>query len=125
MELGDAAAGFMGLTMAWLLYVPSRRPSPRELAAREDGVFGVFRAGLGLDALYTTCVAWPYRALSGVLWRRVDRGLVDGSLTGLGGLFAWASERARPLATGSLSLYLSLLAVGLALLLGFLAAWAR
>jgi len=124
-EMGDAAAGFMGLTMAWLLYAPSRRPSPRQLAAREDGVFGVFRAGLGLDALYTTCFAWPYRALSGVLWRGVDRGLVDGALTGLGGLFARASERARPLATGSLSLYLSLLAAGLALLLGFLAAWAR
>ncbi|GFK92454.1 NADH-quinone oxidoreductase subunit L [Fundidesulfovibrio magnetotacticus] len=124
-EAGDAAAGIMGLVMAWLLYAPARRPSPRALAAREDGVFGVFRGGLGLDAFYNACFAAPYRALSGALWKGVDRGLVDGALAGLAGLFAWGSERARPLATGRLSLYLSLLAAGLALLLGFLAAWAR
>ena len=121
-ELIDLAAGFGGLALAWFFYAPKRRPAPQILVTREDGMLGVFRSGLGLDALYNAVFARPYRALSGVLWKGVDAGLIDGAAMGSGKMFAYASELARPLATGRISLYLIMLAAGLAALLAALAA---
>ena len=121
-ELIDLAAGFGGLALAWFFYAPKRRPDPQILVAREDGMLGVFRSGLGLDALYNAVFARPYRALSGVLWKGVDAGLIDGAVMGSGRMFAYASELVRPLATGRISLYLIMLAAGLAALLAALAA---
>ena len=120
-ELVDLGAGFGGLGLAWLFYAPKRRPSAKPLIAREDNVLGVFRSGLGLDALYRVVFANPYQALAGALWREVDSGIVDGAAMGSGRLFAWASETARPWATGKLTLYLTVLAMGLAVLLATLA----
>lgn len=121
-ELIDLAAGFGGLALAWFFYAPKRRPDPQILVAREDGMLGVFRSGLGLDALYNAVFARPYRAFSGVLWKGVDAGLIDGAVMGSGRIFAYASELVRPLATGRISLYLIMLAAGLAALLAALAA---
>jgi NADH-quinone oxidoreductase subunit L len=120
-EVIDVAAGLGGLMLAWLLYSPKRRPAPAALVAREDGALGFGRGGLGLDALYNAVFARPYQALSGVIWKGVDNAVVDGCAMGLGRAFAAFSEAVRPLCTGRLSLYLTLLASGLAVILAVLA----
>ncbi|WP_243361433.1 NADH-quinone oxidoreductase subunit L [Fundidesulfovibrio terrae] len=120
-ELVDLAAGLLGFGLAWLLYAPSRRPAPAALIAREDGPLSVFRGGLGLDALYRAVFARPYQALATVIWKGVDWGVVDGAAMGSGRVFAWASERVRPLSNGKLTLYLTMLVAGLAVLAAVLA----
>jgi len=124
-ELIDLAAGVAGFALAWLLYAPGRRPGAAALIAREDNVFGVFRGGLGLDALYRTVFARPYRALSVELWKGVDAAMIDGAAMGSGRLLAFASGLVRPLCTGKLSLYLALLVAGLTVILAVLAMGAR
>jgi NADH-quinone oxidoreductase subunit L len=120
-EFVDMAAGLIGFGLAWLLYAPSRRPSPASLVAREDGPLGVFRGGLGLDALYRAVFARPYQALATVIWKGVDWGVVDAAAMGSGRVFAWASQRVRPLSNGKLTLYLTMLVAGLAVLAAVLA----
>jgi NADH-quinone oxidoreductase subunit L len=120
-EFVDMAAGLIGFALAWLLYAPSRRPSPTSLIAREDGPLGVFRGGLGLDALYRAVFARPYQALATVIWKGVDWGVVDATAMGSGRVFAWASQRVRPLSNGKLTLYLTMLVAGLAVLAAVLA----
>jgi NADH-quinone oxidoreductase subunit L len=124
-ELIDLAAGLLGLGLAWLLYSPARRPGVQALIAREDGPLGMFRGGLGLDALYRAVFVKPYQALSGIIWKGVDQGVVDGAAMGSGRLFAWASDVVRPWATGKVTLYLTMLVTGLALLLAVLAGGIR
>jgi NADH-quinone oxidoreductase subunit L len=124
-ELIDLGAGLLGLGLAWLLYSPARRPGAQALIAREDGPLGVFRGGLGLDALYRAVFVKPYQALSTVIWKGVDQGVVDGAVMGSGRLFAWASDAVRPWATGKVTLYLTMLVTGLALLLAVLAGGIR
>ena len=124
-ELIDLAAGVIGFALAWLLYSPGLRPNAPALIDREDGVFGVFRGGLGLDALYRAVFARPYQALSRVLWKGVDSGMIDGTATGSGRLLAFASGLVRPLSTGKLSLYLTMLVAGLTVILAVLAMGAR
>jgi len=120
-EIIDIAAGLLGFAAAWLLYAPSRRPSAEKLVAREDNVLGITRSGFGLDTLYRVLFVRPYQALSGALWKGVDGGMVDGLVMGSGSLFQWASFKVRPFATGRLTLYLTMLVAGLALLAAVLA----
>jgi NADH-quinone oxidoreductase subunit L len=124
-ELIDLAAGIIGFALAWLLYAPGRRSGAAALVSREDNVFGVFRGGLGLDALYRAVFARPYRALSVALWKGVDAAMIDGAAMGSGRLLAFASGLVRPLCTGKLSLYLTLLMAGLTVILAVLAMGAR
>jgi len=124
-ELIDLGAGIFGFALAWLLYAPSRRPGVQALVSREDGPLGMFRGGLGLDALYRMVFAKPYQALSGVLWKGVDWGMVDGAVMGAGSAFAWASRMVRPLANGKLTVYLTMLVAGLAVLAAVLAGGMR
>ena len=120
-ELIDLAAGVIGFILAWLFYAPKRRPEASALIAREDGVLGVLRGGLGLDALYRVLFAKPYRALARMFWKGVDNALIDGAAMGSGRIMAWGADIVRPLSTGRLSLYLTVLAAGLAMLLTVLA----
>jgi len=120
-EIIDLGAGVAGFSLAWLLYAPGRRPAAAALTHREDGVFGVTRGGLGLDALYRFVFAKPYRALSRILWKGVDNGLIDGAVMGSGRVMALGSATVRPLSTGKRSLYLAVLAGTLALILVALA----
>lgn len=121
-EAVDIAAAVGGLLLAWLLYGPGRRPGADALIRREDGLFGITRGGLGLDALYRHAVAAPYRWLSRILWKGVDWGLINGAAMGLGKTFLFASGYVRPWATGKITLYLTVLAAALAALVAALAA---
>lgn len=124
-EAIDLGAGLLGFAAAWALYSPGRRPAAQSLAAREDNVLGRLRSGFGLDALYEALFVRPFQALSGALWKGIDGGVADGAAMGSGSLFAWASFKVRPLATGRLTLYLTMLAAGLALLAVLLAGGMR
>lgn len=124
-EAIDLGAGLAGFLLAWAFYAPRRRPAPEALSAREDAVLGRLRTGFGLDSLYAALFVRPFRALSGALWQGLDNGLIDGAAMGSGRLFAWTSLRVRPFATGRLTLYLTMLVAGLALLAALLAGGMR
>ena len=58
-------------------------------------------------------------ALTVLLWRGVDAGLIDGSVNGVGAMVRGTSDRLRRLQTGSIRVYAASLFLGVVLILGW------
>ena len=74
-----------------------------------------------MDALYDVLIVRPVLLLSRVvLWRAVDRSLVDGSINGWARLVRVGGEGLRLSQSGNLRLYLFFLFAGVMALLGWM-----
>jgi len=112
------AAG--GLLLARLVY--SAEPGLPETMAKEPGrLHRLLKEGYRVDALYDVLIVRPVLLLSRVvLWRAVDRSLVDGSINGWARLVRVGGEGLRLSQSGNLRLYLFFLFAGVMALLGWM-----
>ena len=120
----QAVAGSLalaGLLAAYLRYGRQRVERIREAQGHPARLFSFLANGWYFDNLYNLLLIRPYQALSGVLWERVDEGVIDDSLdrlaSGLGSTGSWLGRWS----TGQVAVYLITFAAGGALILGYLA----
>ena len=115
-EILDALLALAGLTIAWGLYRPARRPEPAPA--------GLLTAGPGLDALYLKRLAAPYARLAAFAWRGIDEDVLDGATaalaSGIGGLSSAVARLGNGRIAASL---LTLFAAAAALLLWVATGW--
>ncbi len=111
-----------GLLAAHLRYGGKARAQRLKESALSSSALTMFLLnGWYFDRLYHAILIRPYQALSGVLWRRMDEGVIDDSLdrlaAGLGASGSWLGGWT----TGRISVYIFSFAAGGALILGYLA----
>jgi len=56
----------------------------------------------------------------GLLWKRIDAGLIDGAVNGSGRVVGWLSERLRPLQTGFVRHYALVVLAGAVAVVSYL-----
>jgi NADH-quinone oxidoreductase subunit L len=114
---GSAA---LGLLIAWYLYLSM--PDLREkLAAPLRPLLKVFAAKYWFDDVYNAFVERVVvRGSEGLLWRRVDVGLIDGLVNGTGAFFAALAQRLRPAQTGFVRHYALLVLAGAVAVVSYL-----
>jgi len=116
------ALALVGLFGAHLRYGGAARAERLKAAALPATPLTAFLLnGWYFDRLYHACLIRPYQLLSGVLWQKVDEGVLDDTLdrlaAGLGTSGSWLGRWS----TGRVSIYLFSFAAGGALILGYLA----
>ncbi len=113
---------FGGVLVAWLFYGRERRG--RALArveqASTEGV-AFLQAGWYVDTLYSFLFIRPYIWLSGILWQRVDEGVLDDSLDEMAFQLGRSGQLFGRWGGGRVSVYLLSFAGGAALMLGWFA----
>ena len=76
-----------------------------------------FREGWYIDRLYDFLLVRPYEALSRILWRQIDEGLLDRVAEGLARMLGDAGRRLGAFSSGRISLYLTGYVIGVGALL--------
>jgi NADH-quinone oxidoreductase subunit L len=110
-----------GLILAWLLYV-SRPVRADAIGRPRTWLHALLLHAFYVDALYDRAIVRPLHELSVFLARRLDLGLIDGAVNGLGrAVVAWA-RGVRRLQTGYVVNYALTMLVGAVALVGFLLA---
>ncbi|TVM33757.1 NADH-quinone oxidoreductase subunit L [Oceanidesulfovibrio marinus] len=117
-ELIDGSLALVGFAIALFIYGPWRIRKP----AADKGLAAAMQRGFGLDYLYMTYVARPYRAAADLIWKNVEDGGVDSAALGLGGIAVRAGNRARRWGEDKLTSYLLWLLLGLVIMLVIVAA---
>ncbi|WP_305041315.1 NADH-quinone oxidoreductase subunit L [Geoalkalibacter sp.] len=104
--------------LGWaLVHWRHRRAAPEPVGALPAFLLSGWRA----DRLVERGILRPFQVLAGWCWQWGDGRLIDGTLEGAGRLCLSGGERLRRLATGRLSTYLTALAWGLVVMLGYFA----
>jgi len=116
-----ASLALAGLGLAHWRYGGSRRVVWIAAAAAAPTRLTAFLLhGWYVDDLYRLLLIRPFDRLADLLWRRVDAGIIDGSLDRLANGLGHTGQGLGRWATGRVSVYLASFAAGLALLLGWL-----
>jgi NADH-quinone oxidoreductase subunit L len=113
-------SGVVGILIAWYLYLamPELRAS---LAAPLRPLLRLFAAKYFFDDVYNAFVRRVVvKGSAGFLWQRVDAGLIDGAVNGLGRLVGRLSERLRPVQTGFVRHYALLVLAGAVAVVSYL-----
>lgn len=74
---GAPLAGVIGLAVAWFVYI-AKPGTSRQLRDAQTGLHGFLQSGWRLDEALMTAIALPLSALSKLLWRGLDRNVIDG-----------------------------------------------
>jgi NADH-quinone oxidoreductase subunit L len=113
-----AALGGIGVA-AFFWY---RKPAAADaMAARFSGLHRLLLGKYFVDEFYNTAVVQPIKAVStGLLWRGVDSGLIDGTVNAVGLVVRGWSAVLRRLQTGSVRAYAMSLFLGVVTILGYL-----
>jgi len=108
-----------GIILAWVLYV-ARPVRPEMIGHPRTPLHALLLNAYYVDALYDRVIVRPLFALSTFLARRVDLGVIDGAVNGIGrAVVAWA-RNLRYLETGYVVNYALTMIVGAVALIGFL-----
>lgn len=110
-----------GLVAAYLRYGRGRAERMEEAAREPSPLISFLANGWYFDNLYGFLFIRPYQALSGVLWQKVDEGVIDDSLDRLAQGLGWTGNRLGRWSTGRVAVYLISFAAGGAAILGYLA----
>jgi NADH-quinone oxidoreductase subunit L len=111
-----ALAGIL-LARALFLKAPQRADA---LAARFSGVHRVLLNKYYVDEIYDAAIVQPIKSVStGVLWKGVDAGIIDGSVNGVGYLVRGWSAVLRRVQTGSVRAYAMSIFLGVVSILGY------
>ena len=117
---------FGGIGTAWFFF--RRRPDAADaMAAQFSGIHTLLLNKYYVDELYNAVVVQPIKQVSsGVLWRGVDAGVIDGTVNAVGLVVRGWSAVLRRLQTGSVRAYAMSLFVGVVVIVGYyLSAWVR
>jgi NADH-quinone oxidoreductase subunit L len=114
------AAAVIGLLLAWYLYLS--RPGLRaKIAAPLRPLLNVFAAKYWFDDVYNAFVSRVVvDGSEGLLWKRVDAGLIDGLVNGVGAFSAGVAQRLRPFQTGFVRHYALLVLAGAVAVISYL-----
>ncbi|MGH9155742.1 MAG: NADH-quinone oxidoreductase subunit L [Acidimicrobiales bacterium] len=105
------AAAALGIGFAYHTFVRSRRTDAYQPA--------ILKRAWGVDALYSGLIETPGRALSAFSAFVIDRRIIDGAVNGAAGLVRLGGGRLRRVQTGYVRNYALGVALGTALLLGW------
>ncbi len=111
----SAIVAAIGIGWAYAIYNKHRKTGETSTAAQKakNPVWRFLDAKWYWDALYNTIfIKWGGIFADRILWKRVDIGLIDGTVNGLAGMVGWISNTTRRLQTGFVRNY------ALAMLLG-------
>jgi NADH-quinone oxidoreductase subunit L len=122
LEIGSGLLNIAVLVIAYFLYRPGARflgsPTPAVLRqSLEDLLF----SGFYLDRLYQIALVAPYQKMAGILWSKVDEGVVDDRFDATGNTFRFFSFELQRWTTGRLSTYLKTLLLGFTVIVSALA----
>jgi NADH-quinone oxidoreductase subunit L len=123
LELGlmglSIAVALGGIFLATFLFL--RKPAAADgLATQFAGVHTLLLNKYYVDELYNAVFVQPIKRLSsGVLWKGVDAGVIDGAVNGVGLLVRGWSAVLRRLQTGSVRAYAMSIFVGVVAILGY------
>ncbi|MFB3825388.1 MAG: NADH-quinone oxidoreductase subunit L [Bryobacteraceae bacterium] len=108
----SVAAGAAGIALAWLLYV--RSPGLADaIAARLGAAYRLVYNKYFVDEIYAAAVVNPVvEGSTTVLWKRVDAGLIDGSVNGLARAARGAGSVLRLVQSGNIRSYAAWVALG-------------
>ena len=91
------------------------------MAVRFAGIHRVLLGKYFVDEFYNKAIVQPIKAVStGLLWRAVDSGLIDGTVNAVGLVVRGWSAVLRRLQTGSVRAYAMSLFLGVVTILGYL-----
>ncbi|BDV44877.1 NADH-quinone oxidoreductase subunit L [Geotalea uraniireducens] len=117
-----AFACLVGFAAAHLRYGGARRQDRLVAAAAPPtGLTAFLLHGWYVDNLYRFLLIRPYEFLAGLLWRRVDEGVIDDSLDRLAAGFGKVGQGLGRWNCGRVSVYILSFAAGMALIIGYLA----
>lgn len=105
-----------------------RKPEAADaVAAQFSGVHKLLLNKYYVDELYDAIIVQPIKRVStGVLWKGVDAGLIDGTVNAVGLVVRGWSAVLRRLQTGSVRAYAMSIFVGVVVIVGYyLSAWVR
>ena len=117
-----AVVALAGTATAWLRYGGQRRSlrlSEAQQPAR--GLQAFLREGWRVDQLYDLLFVRPYVRLATLLWQRVDEGCIDDNLDRTATLLGRFGNLLGGLGQGRVSLSLTGMAIGAALMIAWLA----
>jgi NADH-quinone oxidoreductase subunit L len=108
-----------GIGLATMIYL--RRPGTADrLAVRFEAVHRLLLGKYFVDEAYDRAIVQPIKRVStGLLWRGVDAGAIDGTVNGVGLAVRGWSAVLRRLQTGSVRAYAMSLFVGVVVILGY------
>jgi NADH-quinone oxidoreductase subunit L len=108
----STAAGFLGIFLAWLMYVA--RPGMADaLAGGVKGLYTLVYNKYYVDEVYDAAVVKPLVGGSrAVLWKGVDAGLIDGAVNGVGGRAQRIGGVLRLLQSGNIRSYATWIVLG-------------
>jgi NADH-quinone oxidoreductase subunit L len=116
---GVAVLGVSGIAIAAFFFLRHRDAADR-LAARAPGLRTLLLNQYYVDELYDATIVQPIRLVAeDGLWKRVDVGLIDGAVNGIGQTVGGMSDLLRRMQTGSVRTYAASLLLGAVLILGY------
>lgn len=111
-----------GLGVACLYYGGKRREPRIEQAEQPPGdIIAFLQAGWYIDKLFSAIFIQPFKKLAGILWERVDEGIIDDSLDRIGRLFGQSGQLMGKWGNGRVSAYMLSLVGGAALMIAWFA----
>ena len=115
----STAVAVGGWLVAWFYF--RRKPSAADAMARSfAGIHKLLLNKYYVDEIYDRLIVQPIKAISsGVLWRAVDAGLIDGTVNAVGLVVRGWSAVLRRLQTGSMRAYAMSLFLGVVTILGY------
>jgi NADH-quinone oxidoreductase subunit L len=115
----SSALAVGGIGIAMFLFLLNREAADR-LAAGAHGLRTLLLNKYYVDELYDATLVQPIRLVAEEgLWKRVDAGLIDGTVNGVATTVGGMSELLRRLQTGSVRTYAASLLFGAVLILGY------
>jgi NADH-quinone oxidoreductase subunit L len=110
---------FAGIGLATLLFLKQPARADR-LAERFGGLHRLLLNKYYVDEVYDRAIVQPIRGLStGILWRGIDAGLIDGTVNGVGLAVRGWSAVLRRLQTGSIRAYAMSFFIGVVSIVGY------
>jgi NADH-quinone oxidoreductase subunit L len=108
-----------GIGMAWFFFLLNRAAADR-VAASAHGLRTLLLNKYYVDELYDATIVQPIHLVAEEgLWRRLDVGIIDGAVNGVGETVGGLSDLLRRLQTGSVRTYAASLLFGAVLILGY------
>jgi NADH-quinone oxidoreductase subunit L len=108
-----------GIGIAWFFW-RRRTDLPVSMARNYSGLYRLLLNKYYVDDIYDAVIVQPIKLVStGVLWKGIDAGLIDGAVNGVGAMVSGMSRALRRLQTGSIRTYSASLFFGAVMVLGW------
>jgi len=108
----SVAAGWLGLFLAWLLYL-GQPELPDRIAGSLHSLYTAVANKYWIDELYAWIFVQPLIAISGIVfWRGIDQGVIDATLDGSADSARELSDNLRHMQSGNVRSYAGWIAIG-------------